>query len=206
MYTVPKTALSDIDTRGRQMSTSLRYTSSDLEALPSIDGVRYEIIDGDLHVSRQPSWGHQDAGSEILTALRNWNRQTGAGVAVHAPGLIFAADDDVAPDVVWISRERLATALDEAGHLRVAPELVVEVLSPGAANEQRDRELKLKLYSRQGVPEYWIVDWRRRSVQVLRREQAALRLIATLGGDDVLTSPLLPGFACPVSSLREPTA
>ena len=180
---------------------SLRHTSRDLECLPDVDGVRYEIIDGDLHVSKQPQWHHQYACTRITVALQLWSDQTGAGAAVQAPGLIFAEDDDVAPDVVWISRARLASGLDEAGHLRVAPELIVEVLSPGATNERRDRELKLTLYSRQGVREYWIVDWRHRTVQVFRREQAALRLVATLGDDDMLTSPLLPGFACAVSSL-----
>jgi Uma2 family endonuclease len=93
---------------------------------------------------------------------------------------------------------------DDAGHLRAAPELVVEVLSPGAANERRDREKKLALYSRQGVEEYWIVDWRARAVEVHRREGAALRLAATLRDDDQLTSPLLPGFACPISQLWPP--
>ena len=94
--------------------------------------------------------------------------------------------------------------MDDAGHFVAAPELVVEVLSPGSRNERRDRELKLKLYSRQGVREYWIVDWQRREVQVYRREDAALRLVATLASDDTLASPLLPGFACPVADLWPP--
>jgi Uma2 family endonuclease len=136
----------------------------------------------------------------VSFALQAWSKQTGAGVPVSAPGVIFAPDDDVAPDLIWISRDRLGTALDEAGHFRVAPELVVEVLSPGTVNERRDRELKLKLYSRQGVREYWIVDWRNKMVQVFRRDRAALQLIETLGGDDALTSPLLPGFTCRVAS------
>jgi Uma2 family endonuclease len=183
------------------MSTSLRYTSTDLEGLPDIDGVRYEIIDGELYVSKQPNWHHQYACDEIGFALRAWSRQTGAGMPISAPGLIFAPDDDVAPDLVWISNERWGSAFDEGGHIRVAPELVIEVLSPGSRNERRDRELKLKLYSRQGVYEYWIIDWRNRMVQVFRREQAALRLVETLGGEDELTSPLLPGFTCAVASL-----
>lgn len=186
------------------MSASLRYTTSDLEGLPTIDGVRYEIIDGDLYVSRQPDWHHQYTCNEISAELRDWNRRTGAGVAFQAPGVIFAQDQNAAPDVVWISRARLATIVDAAGHLRAAPELVVEVLSPGADNEQRDRELKLKLYSRQGVREYWIVDWQLQTVQVYRRAQAALELVATLMDDDRLTSPLLPGFACPISTLWAP--
>jgi len=70
----------------------------------------------------------------------------------------FSESDNVIPDVVWASNERLERLLDEAGHLTAAPELVVEVLSPGKKNERRDREAKLKLYSVQGVHEYWIVN------------------------------------------------
>lgn len=55
--------------------------------------------------------------------------------------------------------ERLAHGIDQAGHFTVARELVVDVLSAGEANEQRDKEFKLKLYSRHGFQEYWIVSW-----------------------------------------------
>ena len=82
--------------------------------------------------------------------------------------------------------------------------LVVEVLSPGARNEARDRHAKLGLYSRQGVLEYWIVDWRARAVEVYRRDGDGLRLTVRLSGNDVLTTPLLDGFACPLSELWAP--
>lgn len=186
------------------MTTTRRYTSGDLEGLPHLEGVRYEIIDGELFVSTQPQWHHQYACTAVNLALHSWSQQTGGGQSVQAPGVIFAPDQDVAPDVVWVSRARLGALLDSGGHLRGAPELVVEVLSPGSANEHRDRDVKLKLYSRQGVLEYWIVDWRTRSVQIYRRVQAALQLVATLVGEDVITSPLLPGFGCPLASLWEP--
>jgi len=118
-----------------------------------------------------------------------------------APGLIFADDDDVAPDVVWLSSRRISTTVEPDGKLHAAPELIVEVLSPGFADEKRDREAKLKLYSRRGVDEHWIIDWRRRNMQVFRREDARLVLTATLAEPDTVTSPLLPGFACPVIEL-----
>jgi Uma2 family endonuclease len=127
--------------------------------------------------------------------------QTGAGEANLAPGVIFAEDDDVAPDVVWISRTRQATALGPDGHLHAAPELVIEVLSPGSTNERRDRGVKLKLYSRRGVLEYWLVNWQARQIEVYRREELTLRLVATLYATDTLTSPLLPDFACGVATL-----
>ena len=88
--------------------------------------------------------------------------------------------------------------LNKDGHLTGAPELVAEVLSPGAEQERRDKEAKLKLYSLRGVQEYWIVDWRLEIVEIYRRENAALVLVATLTSEDEINSPLLPDFACSV--------
>ena len=185
---------------GEKMTRSVRWTSADLELFPD-DGKRYEIIDGELYVSKQPHLHHQVSCVEVTVALQLWNRETRAGLVIAAPGLIFAEDDDVAPDVVWISNEGLSTALWPDGKLHAAPELVIEVLSPGPANERRDREAKLKLYGRRGVREYWILNWQRREVEVYRRAELTLQLAATLLEGDVLQSPLLPGFACPVSEL-----
>ena len=185
------------------MATYPKFTSADLLLMPD-DGKRYEVIEGELYVSRQPSWEHQYTCIRLARFLDEWNDRTGLGMVNNAPGLIFAEDDDVAPDVVWISFNRLSTALGEDGKLHAAPELVIEVLSPGAANQQRDRETKLKLYSRRGVLEYWIADWQRQQVEVYCRDNARLVLAATLMRDDELTSPLLPEFSCKVSALFMP--
>ncbi len=182
------------------MAVAEKFTSADLLVLPE-DGKRYEIIEGELYVSRQPRFEHQYTCGRVFEFLDLWDAKKGLGVTLVAPGLIFGENDDVAPDIIWISRERLEKGSDEAGHLRVAPELVVEVLSPGRANEERDRDAKLKLYSRRGVREYWIVNWMQQFVEVYRREEAALKLSATLHADEALTSPLLPGFTCLVGKL-----
>jgi len=182
------------------MSTTVKFTSADLALMPD-NGKRYEIIEGELYVSRQPAFEHQYTCSRLLRFIDEWNDQHKTGLVAAAPGLIFAEDDDVAPDVVWITRERFNRAVDAAGHLRLAPELVIEVLSPGKANEERDRQAKLKLYSRRGVEEYWIVSWTGQFVEVYRREQAQLQLAATLYAQDKLESPLLPGFSCLISKL-----
>ena len=182
------------------MSTTTRWTSADLESLPD-DGTRYEIIDGELFMSKQPHVYHQGACTRVSFELELWNRRENGGQVIYAPGLIFADDDDVVPDVVWISTEQLAIALGQDGKLHSAPELAVEVLSPGRANERRDREAKLKLYSRRGVSEYWILSWQKREVEVYRRADGELRLETTLSDSDTLESPLLPGFSCSVASL-----
>jgi Uma2 family endonuclease len=182
------------------MTQSLRWTSADLELLPD-DGKRYEIIDGELYVSRQPHYYHQLICMDLGAPLQRWSRETRAGQVSGAPGVIFADDDDVAPDLAWVSTERLGTVLAPDGKFHAAPDLVVEVLSPGSTNERRDREVKLKLYARRGVREYWIVDWRRRQVEVFRREDSTLGLIATLLEGDTLQSPMLPDFALPLEEL-----
>jgi Uma2 family endonuclease len=162
---------------------------------------RYEIIDGELFVTRAPHIRHQGAGGNIHFELESWSRQTQLGKAFQTPGIIFTPTDAVIPDVVWITQERLASGIDAAGHLTIAPELIIEVLSPGELNEQRDKEVKLKLYSQHGVQEYWIVNWQLKTLEIYRRQNAQLQLVATLLESDSLTSPLLPGFSTPMAQI-----
>lgn len=181
-------------------SAGVRWTVADLELLPD-DGRRYEIIEGALFVTRAPHWRHQNASLKIGMTLESWSSESGSGEAAVAPGLVFSAVDSVIPDVVWASYARLERMLDDAGHLVAAPELVVEVLSPGEKNERRDREAKLKIYSAYGVLEYWIADRKQRKIEVYRRDQGALKLAMSLYAEDELTSPVLPGFSALVSQL-----
>jgi Uma2 family endonuclease len=187
------------------MSVSRRWTVADLERIEPVDGERYEIIDGELHVSKQPSLEHQGICLSLGGLLEVWSRETGRGYATTAPGVIFSVESAVAPDLAWVSFERVRAGKDRAGHLTVAPELMIEVLSPGRDNERRDREIKMALYAREGVQEYWIVDWQRRTVEVYRRAGNALELGLTLGGEDVLETSLLPGFRVPLPRIWPPT-
>lgn len=181
---------------------ALRWTTRDLDAMPDDGGwKRYEIIDGNLYMTRAPHIRHQGASGNIHVELEIWSRQSQLGKPFQTPGIIFTPTDAVIPDVVWISQERLADGIDDAGHLIVAPELIVEILSPGELNEQRDKEVKLKLYSLHGVQEYWIVSWQRQTVEIYRRSEAQLQLVSTLLSGDILISPLLPGFSAPVAQL-----
>ena len=177
----------------------IRWTIQDIELLPENEWIRYEIIDGELFVTRSPHLRHQQVCGRIFRRLDIWCESSGLGETIIAPGVIFSDADNVSPDVVWVSKERLAQIEDEAGHLLGAPELVIEVLSPGKQNERRDREAKLKLYSVQGVQEYWIVNRFSQQVEIYRRVKARLVLVATLLGNDEISSPLLPEFYCSIS-------
>jgi Uma2 family endonuclease len=173
------------------------------EKLPRIEGERHEIIDGELYVTTQPHYRHQATCDNIIIQLGNWSLDTGLGRTFQAPGVIFAADNAVAPDIVWVSKERMPQVLGPDGKLHDAPDLVIEILSPGKANEERDREKKLDLYSRYGVPEYWILDWRAETVEIYRQQEEQLLMAQTLMSGDEITSPLLPGFACAVKRFFE---
>ena len=184
------------------VANSIRWTTEDLAAIPDDGGQkRYEIIDGELLVTRAPHIRHQAAISKLHVRLENWSEETGLGNAFETPGVVFTDIDAVIPDLVWVSKERLANGVDDAGHFTVAPELIVEVLLAGEKNEQRDKFFKLKLYSLHGVREYWIVNWRLKEIEVYRREEPRLQKVATLLMADSLTSPLLPGFKCAVESI-----
>jgi Uma2 family endonuclease len=175
------------------------WTIADLELLPD-NGTRYEIIDGELFMTRAPRWSHQKVADNICSALNRWSEKTKLGEATTTPGIIFSEANNVIPDVVWASFERLSLLLDEAEHLTGAPELIVEVLSPGTDNERRDRSVKLKLYATQGVQEYWIADRTLQQIQIYRRQSATLKLVATLQATDEISSPLLPEFSCSIAA------
>jgi len=182
------------------VASPITWTIQDLDAMPDDGGwKRYEIIDGELFVTRAPHIRHQGAASKINTRLEAWSEETKLGNSFQTPGVIFTEIDAVIPDIVWASNERLANGIDDSGHFTVAPELIIEILSSGEKNEQRDKKLKLKLYSLHGVQEYWIVNWRLQEVEVYRRENARLQKVSTLLASDTLTSPLLPEFECAVS-------
>jgi Uma2 family endonuclease len=178
-----------------------RWTSADLLTLPQDRGLCYEIIDGELYVAMHPSVRHQAVCGAVTFALGRWEEANGLGLALSTPGIVLPTGDEVIPDVIWISTERLQGAIDADGHCTRMPELLVEVLAPGQANQHRDRVVKLDLYAREGAQEYWIVDPEAQTVQVCRFTEADRVTIVTLAATDTLTSPLLPRFQCPVQTL-----
>jgi Uma2 family endonuclease len=97
--------------------------------------------------------------------------------------------------VVFVSSGRLAIVGEK--YISEAPDLVVEVLSPGT--RKRDRVFKAKRYARFGVREMWFADPERQTVEVLVNTEHGFRREALYAGDDVLVSPLLPGLEIPLA-------
>ena len=172
-------------------------TIADLDAIPE-DGNRYELIEGELFVSRAPSLKHQFIVSNLHLIFGEYLKQNRIGVVIPGPGVIFSELSGVIPDLAFISNEHLAE-IATGERLEGAPELIIEVLSPGPENERRDRQVKRQLYRKYGIKEYWIVDPKKTAVEIYR--SPGFKLAKRLSGKQELTSPLLPGFSCLVRDI-----
>ena len=183
------------------MSTHIQplLTSADLEIMPD-DENRYELMEGELIVSRAPSLTHQRVLGNLLNVFKNYLAQNPAGEVFATPGVIFDELNSAIPDIAFVSRERGAL-IASGERITGAPELMVEIVSPGSENARRDRVVKRQVYGKHGVLEYWIVDPENRTVEVYRVRQRSLELCVTLLGQDELTSSLLPQLSFPVAKI-----
>lgn len=180
-----------------------RYTPEDLLAMP--DGDAYELVDGEL-VERNMGWESSWVGGQLHLAL-------GTFCKAHALGWVVPADASYQcfpdapgkvrrPDISFIRFGRLPGEQRPRGHCRLAPDLVVEVISP---NEfYSDVEEKVREYLSAGVRLVWVVNPPTRSIRVHRPGNS----ITDLGESDELSGEdVIPGFKCVVAELfREPQA
>ena len=174
-------------------------TVDDLEAMPE-DGNRYEVIEGELFVSCAPGLTHQLVITRIIHEFSSYLDKNPIGIIVSTPGLILDQYSGVIPDLVFFTHQR-GTEIIAKERLNAAPELVIEILSPGSSNIARDRVAKLQLYSKHKVGEYWIVDTENQCLEVYRPSAETLELTSVLRGNDEVTTPLLPGFITKVAAL-----
>jgi len=161
-----------------------RWTYADYAALPD-DGNRYEIIAGVLYMTPAPGTGHQSVSARLVTFLVTHVEFAGLGRVFAAPvDVELAPDTVVQPDIVVV----LSANLDRITPSRIigAPDLVVEILSPGTAGY--DRREKQDAYARAGVGEYWIVDPGAQTVELLTLDQGGYRSHGVFRGQARLPS------------------
>jgi len=171
-------------------------TVADLELMPD-DLNRYELMEGEIVVSPPPGLTHQRALGNLLHVLLNYLDEHPIGEVFTTPGVTFDQFNSVIPDITYSSNARMAE-IGRGEHIAGAPELMIEFVSPGNRNARRDRVLKRRVYGKQGVHEYWIVDPLKRTVEVYGLRENSLDLLVTLQSDDEISTPLLPGLAIPL--------
>lgn len=174
-------------------------TVADLEACPD-DNNRYELIGGELFVSRAPGLSHQRILLSLANALSEHLKDKPTGILVPGAGAVFSDYDAVIPDLAYVSKDRwdqVVTGEKFTG----PPNLVIEILSPGTENRRRDLTVKRQLYAKYGVEEYWIVDSEDRQVLIYRLQGERLEEKIILTDKDEITSAVLPDFQLLVSAI-----
>jgi Uma2 family endonuclease len=173
---------------------SLRFTYADYARLP--DDRRYEVIDGELYPAPAPTPYHQLVKQRIEQFLLEHVESGGLGQVLDAPcDVVLSRFDVLQPDIFFVSSGRLAVIGEK--YISDAPDLVVEVLSPGT--RKRDRVFKSKRYARFGVREMWIADPDKKTIEVMVNTEKGFRREGLYVGGDVLLSPLLPGLEVPLA-------
>ncbi len=177
--------------------TTAPYTADYLWEAPD-DGKRYEVIEGALFATTAPDWMHQRASAKLHVLLGSHVYGRGLGEVVAAPvGVILGPRSGVQPDLVYVSnaRRHLITRRGVEG----APDLVVEILSPGTASA--DRGAKKRAYAAARIPHYWIVDPASRTVESYRLADGAYEPAGVYGPGSVFAPDLFPGLAIPIDQL-----
>ena len=168
---------------------------SDYVHIPS-DGKRYELLEGELHVTPAPSPLHQRVSKRLQRLLEAYFEDKGLGEVFNAPiDVILTNKDVVQPDLVLVTNPEQISSRGIEG----PPPLLVEVLSPSTRNY--DRRVKAQRYATLGIRHYWIVDPEEHWVECYRVSDATFKLITKAEDSSTLTHPDWPELHIPLADL-----
>jgi Uma2 family endonuclease len=158
----------------------------------SID-ITYELIQGEAIPKMSPKYFHSRATGKIFAILDNWCKERGRVGIEWA----FDLDDETTPvpDLLYVSYERLPSTWNENAACPVAPELAIEIISPGQSLGQLI--IKAESYLQAGVQRAWIIDPKFQSLTVLSIDHA----IQTFINNMTVTDELFPDLEFTVDRL-----
>ncbi len=178
------------------LNVKARFTYADYLETP--DDERYELLNGELIMPPSPKEIHQHISGSLYLILGAFVREHSLGKVYFAPFDVVLSDANVVqPDLLFVSNARADIITPD--NIQGSPDMVVEILSPATA--ERDRTVKLDLYARHGVKEYWIVDPDTRTIMVLLQEESRLEISGVYGEGQSLCSPTLAGFSVEVEEI-----
>jgi Uma2 family endonuclease len=180
-------------------ATGIRMTADELLRLPD-NGMRRELIAGELHEMPPAGGEHGFIGGNALGDLRAYLKQhpeIGGGFFTAETGFRLSRNPDTvrAPDVAYVGPDRLHLAR-VGGFPELAPDFVVEVVSPG--DRAGEIQQKAEEWLRAGVRLVWVMYPATRSAMIYLADGT----VQLLHADDTITGePVLPGFACRLGDL-----
>lgn len=188
------------------------WTASDLddpEVARQWDEGRFEIVDGILKTMPPADFDHGEVVIELLTLSKGHLRNQGIRARISTEvDLIVDEDNVLRVDGMLVTDQeveaqkrvlvQLKRSTGKLGRIRVAPKLVIESVSLG--HERHDRLTKRRIYGSFGIPNYWIIDVMRRSLECLVLEDDGYRIDVAGKADELLQPTAFPGLTI---SLRD---
>lgn len=172
-------------------------TYEEYRLLPE-DGQRYELMEGDLFVSPAPSTRHQTISRRLQFALMQALELPGRAQIFNAPADVILEETTVVqPDLIIVGAGNSHLVTPRA--IEGAPDVVIEIMSPGSID--RDAHLKLRVYERFAIPEYWVVDPDHGFVEVFAWTKEGYRRRDRYDRASTLTCPLFPEVSIPLAPL-----
>jgi Uma2 family endonuclease len=174
-------------------------TADELLRLPD-NGMRHELIDGELHEMPPAGGEHGFVGGSVLGRLHvflDQHPEVGGALFAAETGFKLRRDPDTvrAPDVAYVCQARLHPARVR-GYPEMAPDLAVEVVSPN--DTASEIQAKVDDWLRAGVQAVWVLYPANRTAMIYGADGTARLLHA----DDILQGePVLPGFTCRLDDL-----
>lgn len=163
-----------------------RMTSAEFLALPE-SNLPMELLNGEILMVPAPSISHQLVTGNTFLAVHTLKPD---GVAMFAPtDVSFDDENTVQPDVLWCSAQNKHCIRIEDQYWQGAPDLIVEVLSPGTGRQ--DKNAKFKLYEKHGVREYWIADPVHKVLEVWQLQDGRYVFHGAFGPEDTFESAVL---------------
>ena len=163
-------------------------TYDDYITFPDSDGIRKEIIEGELFMSPAPATNHQLILLRIAKLLDDYIQQNELGTVLISPyDVIFSDLNIMQPDILFVSNENLSILTDI--NVKGSPDLVVEILSPSTIDN--DRIYKKLVYEKSGVKEYWIVDPKEEIIEVWSLKDTRFQLFHKASKSQKINSKLL---------------
>jgi Uma2 family endonuclease len=197
----PAYPLISLENDGHDWPAQGEWTYEDYLRLPE-DGQRYEVLQGVLYVTPAPIYDHQYAVIRLGYYLTHLILENDLGVLLTAPfdiRLPRKLADPVEPDLVFFRKGNEPHAGDK--NFAGVPDLIIEVLSPGT--RRVDERIKMSIYREAGIPEYWLVDPKTRTVLIHRLSEDGEHYVewARGGERNVVGSTVLSGLRLAVSEI-----
>ena len=171
-----------------ELKTEIKFSYEDYRNLPESETNIYELIHGEFVMIPSPITYHQEISRNIEYFLWDFVRKNNMGYVYLAPfDVVFSKENVVQPDILYISKER--SKIITENNIQGAPDLIIEILSKSTA--ERDKTLKKTLYAKYGVKEYWMVDPKTKTVEVLRLQKTGYTMDRIYKKNETLTTSLL---------------